>query len=165
MTAAPSHPVQPPLWRVVTGFVVAPAIAAILMAVIEQAGRGLPDPLMFLWLAGVIALLGAYPAALFGIPAYMILSEVRAPRLLYCALTGAIVAAIPWALVTVLLPNPQSASIGGIPSVIDGTRTAHGWLLQGQFLLQIAGLGAASGAAFWAIVVPRRRLTRRTEIR
>lgn len=66
-------------------------------------------------------------------------------------------ASAPWALITLLGPSADQASIGGKATVIDGTTTAYGWLVAAQFVGEIALFGAAAGLLFWAIAASGRR--------
>lgn len=150
---------HPPGWRVALGFVVAPGVASVLMAAFEIVQRDAANLPGYLWgLSVLVAAVGAYPAALIlGIPAYLTLRHRAAPRMPYCAITGALVAVLPWFFLIFAGPNPDYASQGGIPTVIDSWRTAYGWQMAGHLLLQIATVGFVGGCVFWLIAVPRRR--------
>lgn len=101
----------------------------------------------------VYAVIGAYPpAALFGIPAYFALRRHFAPHITNCAIAGAVVASLPWAFLT-LVNTPDQAIIDNRTTVINGSKTAFGWLMTAQLLGEIALFGALGGALFWAIAV------------
>jgi hypothetical protein len=105
-----------------------------------------------IWRSALLyGLIGAYPpAVLFGIPAYLALRRHFEARLLNCALVGAVAAMLPWAFL-MLVSTPDQASIDNRATVIDGSYTAFGWLINAQFLGEIALFGAFGGALFWAI--------------
>lgn len=146
---------RPPGWRVALGFVVAPGVAAVLMAAFEIVRRDAANLPGQLWgLSVLVAVVGAYPTTLIlGVPAYLALRQRVAPQMLHCAVTGALVAVLPWFLLVSAGPNPIYASEGGIPTVIDGWRTAYGWQMAGYLLLQIATAGFSGGCVFWLIAV------------
>ena len=129
------------------------------MATFEIVRRDAANLPGHLWgLSVLVAAVEAYPAALIlGIPAYLTLPQRAAPRMLYCAITGALVEVLPWFLLILAGPNPNYASQGGIPTVIDSWGTAFGWQMAGQLLLQVATVGFVGGCVFWLISVPRRR--------
>jgi Holliday junction DNA helicase RuvA len=142
----------PPVWRVIAAFLIAPGVAALILAAVMPAYPGLDDPLeRVLRTAWAIATIGAYPATVvLGLPAFFMLRRRFDPKLTNCSLTGAVVAVLPWALLS-LLSTPDQASVNGRATVIDGSNTAFGWLMIGQLLGQIALAGAVAGALFWAI--------------
>ena len=149
-------PPRPPAWRVVAAFVVAPGAAALVMAAATPLYAGL-DPGERLWRsAATFAAFGAYPAALvLGVPACFLLRGRLAPSLVNCASAGAVIAALPWFALS-LLSGPDQASIDGRATVIDGSRTAYGWLTQATFLGGIALFGALGGAVFWLVAAAGR---------
>jgi hypothetical protein len=141
--------IYPPTWRIVLAFLVAPTVGAALLALIAPAYGGLPPVEQFLSSAKVYALVGAYPTTLlFGVPAYFMARRHFEPRPLSCAIVGGVVAAFPW-LILMLVPIATSAGIGGRATVIDGSYTAYGWLMNGLFVGQIAAVGFVAGLAFW----------------
>jgi len=97
------------------------------------------------------ALFGAYPAALvLGVPALLALrGRVRASPL-NCAVTGAVVASLPWLLLG-LISSPDFASSDGHTTVQDGAMTWWGWVELFEFVGAIALAGAAGGIVFWAV--------------
>jgi hypothetical protein len=104
------------------------------------------------WRSWIIyALVGAYPTAIvLGVPTYFLLRRRLEPRLGNCALAGSTVAVLPWFFLT-LAGAPTQASIGERATVINGSYTAYGWLMNAQFLGVIGLAGAVGGALFWAI--------------
>ena len=139
---------QPPTWRVVLAFVLAPLVPAALVAA-TTLFDGSPNGGYLTWLA-LFAVFGAYPATvLFGLPAFFLLRRRLKPRLASVVLVGGLVAAAPWLLIVVFVPNPDSAMIGEHVTVNHGVKTIWGWieglkLVGGVFLLGLLG-----GIAFW----------------
>jgi hypothetical protein len=129
------------------------------MACWTPAYDGLPSLAERVWrTAQVYAIVGAYPATLvFGVPAYFLLRRHFTAGLISCSIVGAIVAALPWAIIGLLPSGATQASVGGSATVIDGVRTAYGWLLAAQSILQIAAFGLLGGAVFWVVAVGNRR--------
>lgn len=142
----------PPHWRIAAAFLLVPAFAALLFAIAMPAYDGLPTMAERIWRSALIyGLVGAYPPTIvFGLPAYFALRRRFDPSVFNCALVGAVVATLPW-MFLVLVSPPDQASIGGRATVINGTYTAFGWLMNAQTLGPIAVAGALSGALFWAI--------------
>ncbi|TFU00054.1 hypothetical protein EUV02_15515 [Polymorphobacter arshaanensis] len=143
----------PPLWRVIVGFIVVPALAAFVLAYFMPAYDGLTNATeRVLRTAIMYALFGAYPPTiLIGIPAYFALRNRFDLNLLNCSMVGAALAALPWILIS-LVSSPDQASTDGRPTVVAGSMTAFGWLSLAQFVGQIAVFGALGGGFFWAIV-------------
>lgn len=142
----------PPRWRVALAFLLVPGFAALTFAIAMPLYAGLPTVSERIWRSALIyAVVGSYPPALvLGVPAYFVLRRRFEPRLINCASAGAAVAALPWLLLT-LVSVPSQSSDGGRDTVVDGYYTAYGWLLNAQFLGEIALFGALGGALFWAI--------------
>lgn len=95
------------------------------------------------------------------LPAFFILRRHFGAKLVNCSLAGAAVAALPW-LVLSTLSLPDSASIGGRATVIDGSLTIYGWFTNLTFVGKIALLGAAGGALFWLIAAAGSRTVKVT---
>ncbi|ODP38407.1 hypothetical protein [Sphingomonas turrisvirgatae] len=152
MYAARAKRTYPSIWRVILAFVVVPGAAALLMAIVMPAYEGITDPLERIWRSAVaFAVFGAYPPAfIIGLPAFFMLRRHVDATIINCAATGAVVAALPW-LVLALLSRPDNASIGGRSTVINGSLTAYGWLMNFYYVGQIALLGTIAGALFWFI--------------
>ncbi|NJR80897.1 hypothetical protein [Sphingomonas corticis] len=152
MYAARAKRTYPSIWRVILAFVVVPGAAALLMAIVMPAYEGITDPLERIWRSAVaFAVFGAYPPAfIIGLPAFFMLRRHVDATIINCAATGAVVAALPW-LGLALLSRPDNASIGGRSTVINGSLTAYGWLMNFYYVGQIALLGTIAGALFWFI--------------
>jgi len=114
--------------------------------------EGIGDPIERIWRSALaFAVFGAYPATvILGIPGFFILRRRFDATLINCLLTGAVVAALPWFILSTLA-LPDSAHIGGLATVADGSLTAYGWLTNLTVVGRIAFLGAVGGALFWLI--------------
>jgi hypothetical protein len=142
----------PPTWRVVAAFAIVPGVLSLLLAVLSPAYDGLSDQLERIWRSALaFAVFGAYPATVvLGLPAFFTLRRHFDATIVNCSLTGAVVASLPWFVLSTL-SLPDSASIDGQATVIDGSLTAYGWLTNLTFVGQIALLGVAGGVLFWLI--------------
>ncbi len=142
----------PPRWRVIAGFIVAPAAVAIVLAAVAPLYAGLDSYGERVWrTAPAYGLFGGYtPALVFGVPAYMLLAQRVTPTPLRCALVGAVVAALPWSFLSIG-SMPDQASIDDRATVVDGVQTIYGWLEAGKFVGGIALVGALTGLLFWLI--------------
>ena len=144
----------PPAWKVVAGFLVAPAIAALLLAAFMPGYDGLPPLERFWQSARLYAVVGAYPpTVVVGIPAYFMLRRQVAARIRNCVLVGATLPLVPWGLLIIFGSSASEESFGNREAVVDGVRTLYGWELTGAALLELAALGAAGGLVFGLIVV------------
>lgn len=144
----------PPTWRIVAAFLIVPGVSALAMAIIMPAYDGISDQVERIWRSALVfAVVGAYPATLIlGLPAFFMLRRRFEATLLNCSLTGAIVAALPWFLLS-LLSTPDNASIGGRATVLHGSLTPYGWFTNVTSISQIALFGAAGGLLFWFVAV------------
>lgn len=129
------------------------------MAIAIPAYAGLSDWSERVWRTAVtFGVLGAYPTAIvFGLPAYLMLRRQLSARPVACAITGFVVAALPWALLVVGASGASEASINGRATVTDGHTTAYGWLQNAEFVLTIGLFGAIGGLLFWAIAAAGQR--------
>ena len=84
-------------------------------------------------------------AALFGIPAAAILDRRENGKAISYALCGAVILMVPMALIFLGM-----AASGDLPETGDNYPL---------FFAYIAGMGVVSGAAYWLIARPDRRLT------
>ena len=124
MYASRPQRTYPPTWRIVAAFLIVPGAAALLMATVMPAYEGISNPLERIWLSAyAFAVFGAYPTTvILGIPTFFILRRHFDPRLINCSLAGALIAALPWFLLSTF-SLPDSASIGGRATVINGSLT------------------------------------------
>ena len=148
--------------RVVLAFILTPLLISFAVAVAMPFYEGLPnywDRVLRSWPLYVIV--GAIPATvILGIPAFLLLKKLVRPTILWCALAGGVVAALPWFLFMSLGGGADQASINGHVTQVHGHYTAWGWLYFAQFLGLVFVAGAVGGILFWAIAAatwPRRR--------
>ena len=145
---------SPPVWRIVSAFIVAPLIAATAMASFEPmvAGptRSVSESIFESMM--LYCLFGAYPATiLFGVPAFLCLRHRVRPTALNCSLAGAFVSAMPWLILILLQPNNSSGSVNGHVTVSWGHITLWGWTLYAEYISEIGAFGLLGGLAFWLI--------------
>jgi hypothetical protein len=151
---------QPGRLRVGVALLVAPAIPALAFSLVSPAYEGLPNLADRVWRTfEIVTVVGGYlPTLVLGLPAILIFKRRLRPTVLNCAVAGACVAALPWA-VLVALSRPDEADIGGRATVIHGVPTLFGLFEDGKFVSMIAALGVLGGVAFWLLGVfdPRPR--------
>ena len=149
----------PPRWRVALAFLLAPGVAALAMATAMPAYEGLPSWFERVWrTAQIFSVFGAYPAALvFGVPAYFMLRRHLSSRLAGCVIAGAVIAALPWALLFMAGSGAAEASLNGHATVVNGHTTAYGWFQNLKFILSIGVFGAVGGFVFWAVAAAGHR--------
>ncbi len=139
-------------------FVLAPAVAALVLACVIPLYPGLPSFHDRVWRTFLLFLLvGAYPAALLlGLPAFFALKDRVSPTPFNCAVVGAAVASVPWLLLG-LLSSPDYAYSNGHVTHNNGVITMWGLIDLATFVAQIAALGFFAGLVFWAVAAFRVR--------
>lgn len=147
-------------WRLILAFAVVPGLAAIGLAAAQPFYDGLDSYLERVWRTAFIFAIFAYPLGFaIGLPTYAFLRHRVRPTWLNCSVAGAFVAAAPWTILIMFLgSSADQASIGGRPTVVNGTRTFYGFLVDLQFVGIIALCGALSGLLFWIIAAARRNV-------
>ncbi len=133
------------------------------MAALEPGYEGLQSYWERIWRTAVLfGIFGAYPTTLvFAGPAFLLLQGRLAANWINCVVAGAVIAAGPWFLLSLLGPAADEASIGERATVINGTRTAYGWLVEFQYIGEIAVFGAIGGLLFWLIATGGRNIPAR----
>jgi hypothetical protein len=144
--------VSPPIWRVVIAFVIAPAFASLLYAAIFPLYQGLSSPDRIYRTAILVAVIVYVFTLLFVVPAFLLLRERVKATVVNCAITGALISALPW-LVLLVLSTPGSAVDGAHVTVEHGVRTLWGWAELSKFLGMAALFGAVGGLVFWLVAV------------
>lgn len=143
----------PNAFRLVAAFVAAPTVAASALAVVQPGYFGLPYIEAVYRTAVSYALFGAYPLTIiFAVPAYFILRKRVRAKIVNCALTGAIIAALPWFFIGAF-GRTGNAWTNDRPTLIDGQLTAYGWAELALIMLLIGAAGAIAGAVFWLVAV------------
>jgi hypothetical protein len=127
---------------IAAGLVLASGVASAMFALISG------DIRFFTPVFVVIAIV----AVLFGLPVYLAARAARNDTPVVAAAMGFIVGAAIPAIMVLAGPAADQASVGGTPTVIDGSYTVAGWL-QNLALVGLFGLVGVGGAlVFWAIV-------------
>ena len=151
----------PPAWRLILGFILGPAVAALIFATASPLYAGLTSFLDRVLGTFVAACWVVYPiTAVLGLPLYLALRNRAKPSVFNLALAGAAVSMAPWLLL--LLVTPDEASTGNVVTVHNHIRTIAGWLEILPFMGEIALLGATAGLVFWCCVTLGRQSTPRT---
>jgi hypothetical protein len=152
---------QPPRWRVIAAFLIAPLVSAFALACYLPAYDGLPHTSdRIIRSTALYCFFGGYPSALVvGVPAYLLLRRRLKPTWLNCTIAGAVVAAAP-SLLLMIVPTPGAfEQTGEHITVLNGVRTAWGWMEGLQGVAGIGAVGLIGGLAFWLIAVAGWRRT------
>ena len=99
-----------------------------------------------LWVSGGFVLL-------LGLPAFLILRWAKAVKWWSTVGTGFLLGAIPAAIFSWPVHSERnfSASVNGVPTIIDGVPTLEGWLQFTYGAVLLGFLGAAGAMAFWLV--------------
>lgn len=143
--------------RVILGFIIAPLVAALLLAALVPLYAGLhslPERI-FRTLPLYLVVGGYVPTIIFGIPAYFLLRKRLRPTAVNCALIGAAVAIAPWFILRLVTPLPNEAFSGGHVTVLHQYYTFWGWLDLATNVGYLFLLGAFAGFVFWFVAAFR----------
>jgi hypothetical protein len=92
-------------------------------------------------------------AVILGLPSFLLGRSLGRVNLIFSAVVGFVIGAGPIALLTLLtLGSTKSASINGVPTVINGMPTLAGWEYHLLFWISFGGFGALGGIAFFLIL-------------
>lgn len=129
--------------RVLSATALAAVAAALLAGLFAQSLQIVP-----------IAFFLALPHASLGLAAFLVLRSRGPVTMTVCLIAGYLIGAIPLTLFASFSPQPSSAGIEGVLTVMDGRRTLAGWryLLRNSAILGI--YGSFAGAIFWLIAKP-----------
>lgn len=132
------------------------ALAATLLAVIPTL-KQIEEPWNIVVVSQVLALsrttfvVALAHALLLGLPLFLLLRSIRRFGATPSAVGGFLVGAVPFgALALISMTLLQSASSGGIPTVINGVPTTAGWIEYAFAVGSTGLLGLAGGVTFWA---------------
>lgn len=91
---------------------------------------------------------------ILGLPIALLYRAMRWTRLTASIAGGFLIGAIPGGLVAwpVSLALRTTASVNGVPTIIDGVPTLAGWLQFFGFVGLLGGLGATGAIVFWLII-------------
>jgi len=158
MSEPEANQAGPSRWRVLGAFFVAPLVAAFVFATVLPAYAGLSNIYDRIFRTCMLYLaFAAYPQTLIlGVPVYFILRTRLRPSPLNCALAGAFVASLPWAVLGFLSTADYSFD-GGHVTAVHGHKTIWGWIDLATDVGQIAIIGLFAGFIFWLVAVPTLR--------
>jgi len=153
-----AKPAEPPFWRVLLGFALAPLVPAsafFCVAALSTPNIYLPSGII------IYTLIFAYgPVIVIGLGAYSTLKRFLRPRLItICGLAGAVAAAPARLAMRLLFRSYDYYQSGQHVWIENGQRTWWGIAEDMKFFGLIFGLGALAGAAFCllAIYSPHKR--------
>jgi hypothetical protein len=93
-------------------------------------------------------------AIFLGLPLFLIFRSKRWMNAISSIAGGFVVGVIPGGLLAwPLRPGSRSsASINGVPTVVDGIPTAAGWIHYSEALVYLGCFGALAGFVFWLVL-------------
>lgn len=103
----------------------------------------------------ICLLVSAAYVVVLGIPAYLLLRWRNAVHWWSAIASGFVLGAIPVALIAWPLQHAghnTSASVNGVPTLIDGVPTTAGWMQYLYGVSQFGALGALGAFAFWLVL-------------
>lgn len=143
---------NPGFWRLVTGFLLAPALPCLAFVLIAGA---LSDEWNGFWFfVGMLVVVADGLSFTVALPFYLLLRRWRPIRLVECVVSGAITA-IVLNIALLLLPRyaGYSAADGGGTTFENGHITAHGYASMMLSTAVQSCLGMAIGVCFWIIAI------------
>jgi hypothetical protein len=162
----PEHgPTKPDRESVVWGFLLAPFVAALLLACWAPFYEGEPMPQRIVQTAQIYCIYGAYPlAVIFGIPTYKFCRSLNMrPSWLNCAIGGAGIAGIPSFLMELLMTMSFSpgeiARENGHDLIVNGHATLWAWRDALISVSQISTVAFIGGLVFWIVTFTSARRT------
>ena len=114
------------------------------------------------WTFALVSIVAVVHTLVLGVPLYFWLRWRGWVNAFTAILGGAIVATIPYALLSWPLWDTSSGSsawIGGSQTVADGLPTLEGWRMYRQGIFMFTPFGALGGAVFWCYLYLARRLS------
>lgn len=92
-------------------------------------------------------------AVILGLPAFLLGRSIQRINLISSTAVGFVIGAGPITLLTLFsLGSNGSASINGVPTIINGMPTSAGWLYDLLSWISFGGFGALGGIAFFLIL-------------
>jgi len=141
--------------QIVRALILAPLPPVALLVLVDGIGRAVQFGIEFAVgavIAGFFILLVMEIFTLMvGYPLVVSLRRDRLNSLSVCLLSGGLIASLPFTLLALLAPLPDSASVDGRPTVIDGHRTFQWFVEMGTTTLFCFGFGLLGGYTFWRI--------------
>jgi len=95
-------------------------------------------------------------AVLLGLPLFLVFRSKGWINVMTCVVFGFAVGAVPAGVLTWPMQHPKlytSASVDGVPTIINGVITAAGWVSYVKPLIYFGSFGALGGFAFWVALI------------
>jgi hypothetical protein len=135
---------------VAAAFLFAALATALVMAALWHAAKIAPLVFAFTF---AIAL---YHGVFFGLPLFLVFRLKGWINVISCVVSGFAVGAVPAGVLTWPIQHPElrmSASVDGVPTIINGVITAAGWVNYVKPLIYFGSFGALGGFAFWVALI------------
>jgi hypothetical protein len=151
---------QPPLWRVIPAFLIAPFSSSLLLACWEPLYQGLPMTERITSTTETYYIFYALPVALIlGIPVFSFLRHRVQANWLNGGIAGGGIAVMPliiFILPCMMCPGTNSyAQVGHHVVEINGHTTLWGWWNGLCSAAQIWAIGFAGGLTFWLVAAAK----------
>ena len=95
-------------------------------------------------------------AVLLGLPLFLVFRSKGWINVMSCVVLGFAVGAAPAGVLSWPMHHPAlhtSASVDGVPTIINGVITAAGWVSYVKPLIYFGSFGALGGFAFWVALI------------
>jgi hypothetical protein len=96
-----------------------------------------------------------YHAVFFGLPLFLVFRSKGWINVMSCVVSGFAVGTVPAGVLTwpIQHPDHMSASVDGVPTIINGVITAAGWVNYVKPVIYFGSFGALGGFAFWVALI------------
>jgi hypothetical protein len=96
-----------------------------------------------------------YHAVFFGLPLFLVFRLKGWINVMSCVVAGFAVGAVPAGVLTWPMQHRDhmSASVDGVPTIINGVITAAGWVNYVKPVIYFGSFGALGGFAFWVALI------------
>ena len=129
------------IFKIHSAMALASAAAAVLAGILSLSAQIVP-----------IAFMVALPHAVLGLVVYFLLRLRWKLTLQLSLLVGFLIGAIPMSIMLGVVAPPNSASSGGVSTVVDGHLTLAGWYDRFILAATFGFYGAVAGLVFWLII-------------
>jgi hypothetical protein len=129
-----------------TAFLFAGLAPALVMAAVWHTAEIAPLAFVFTFAIGLAH------AVCLGLPLFLVFRSMRWINIMSCVVFGFVVGALPDGILTWPMQHAgiyTSASVDGVPTIIEGVITAAGWVSYLKPVIYCGALGALGGLAFW----------------